>query len=137
MVADTIALDREDERSALQFPSLLDEREAAKVLRVKPATVRAERMRGNLGYTKIGPRIFYTHQQIADYLQRQTVPACVSNPSNALAKSEATGSAKSRDKTVQTEAGAGPGMTNERDKHAVSALAQQIFKRRASVSPRG
>jgi hypothetical protein len=43
-------------------------------LRVKPTTIRGERIKGKLGYMRIGLRIFYTPQQIADYLERQTFP---------------------------------------------------------------
>jgi hypothetical protein len=48
--------------------TFLDERETAAFLRVSPSTVRNERIRGKLGFTAIGARIFYTRTQIADYL---------------------------------------------------------------------
>jgi integrase len=74
----------------------LDERETAAFLRVSPSTVRNERIRGKLGFTFIGARIFYTRTQIADYLRRQTVPPCANGPqSNDPDKLENTGSAKS------------------------------------------
>jgi Helix-turn-helix domain len=119
------------------LPQLFDEREVANLLRVKQATVRGERIRGRLGYTRIGTRIFYTYQQIMRYLERQSVQACANNTTNAWDKSATTGSARSRGETARTRRGAGPGTTSERDRHAVSALAQQIFRRRASASRNG
>ena len=136
MAANAVTPEQESAEK-LPFPDLLDERETAKILRVTPATVRAERIRRRLGYTKIGARIFYTRQQIAEYLKRQAVPACESYPSTIPAKSEYIGSAKSREVIERMDRGAGPGMTSERDRRAVSALAQQTFKKRVSASPRG
>jgi hypothetical protein len=69
--------DRDNEELPL-VPALLDERETAKVLRVKAATVRAKRIRGKIAYIRIGARRFCTHQQISDYLEQQLVPACIS-----------------------------------------------------------
>ena len=57
--------------------SLLNDREAARVLRVRPCTVRNERLRGKLGYIRVGGRIFYTREQITEYLDQQRVAACV------------------------------------------------------------
>ena len=76
----------------LELPELLTVRQAAELLHIKPCTVRNERLRGKLGFIKIGAKFFYTRQQIADYLARQEVVACVSpheNPSPA--RSETTG----------------------------------------------
>ena len=118
-------------------PTLLDEQEAAALLRVKPATMRAERIRGRISYTRVGVRIFYTHRQISEYLERQSVTECEDTPPSALAKSERTGSVRSRVAIVRTKAGTEPGTTIVLDRHAVSALAQQTFKRQASVSRPG
>src|SRR5258708_38802091 len=80
-------------RAESQLPSwsLLDEREAATLLRVTPATVRNERVRGKLGFTRVGARIFYTDWQIADYLEQHTVTPCVRQPNSAPARSESIG----------------------------------------------
>ena len=115
--------------------ALFDEQQVAELLRVKCCTVRNERVRGNLAFIRVGRRIFYTQKQISDYLERQSVQACVDsyqrqNPGQA--RSEIIGSARNPAATRTRTPGAGPGMTNVQDKHAVSALAQQIFKRRAS-----
>jgi hypothetical protein len=61
-----------------QVTSLLDEREAATLLRVKPATVRAERIRGKLAILR-SARGSFLHAA-ADYLERQSVPPCESSP---------------------------------------------------------
>lgn len=117
---------------------LLDEREAAHILRVSPSTVRNERQRGKLGFTPVGARIFYTRTQIADYLQRQTVDPCVNDSrNNGPDRSAITGSARSQDGLAASMPGAGLGSIHELDKHAVSALARQIFTRRASSSRTG
>ena len=116
---------------------LLNEREAAILLRVKSATIRAERIRGRIAYTRIGARIFYTHQQISDYLERQSVPACANNVSNVQVKSGATGSVKSPVETLPKTHGAELGTTQSLDRQLVSVLARQTFTRQASGSQPG
>ena len=127
--------------TAAPFLTLLTEQEVAARLRVKSATIRAERLRGKLGYTRVGARIFYTPEQIAEqiaeYLERQSVPACADNPTSTSAKSAAIGSARSRDETAPRTRGAAPGTTTAHDRLAVSALAQQTFRRQPSASQRG
>lgn len=115
-------------------PTLLNEGEAAEFLRVKKSTVRNERIRQKLGYTRIGHRIFYRPEQLRQYIERQSVSAWVSNPPNDLDKSAPIGSAKSRAKIVTTRLGTERGTTPALDKHAVSALARKIFKRPESAS---
>lgn len=52
----------------------LDSRQVADRLGVAPYTVREWRRKGvGPAYTKIGGRIYYTPQQIADYIASQTV----------------------------------------------------------------
>lgn len=117
---------------------LLDERETARILRVSPSTVRNERQRGRIGFTKIGSRIFYTRTQIGDYLQRHTVDPCVSDPQKSgLDRLGITGSARSQDGPALPIPGAGLGSIRGLDKRLVSALAQQIFTRPASSSRTG
>jgi hypothetical protein len=114
---------------------LFDEQQVAEVLRVKSCTVRNERVRGKLAFTRVGKRIFYTQKQISDYLERQSVQACLDGyptETRGRAKSEATGSARNRAAKRTRTLGAEPGTTQVPGKHPVSALAQQIFKRRAS-----
>ena len=115
-------------------PMLLNEGEAAEFLRVKKSTVRTERIRQKLGYTRIGHRIFYRPEQLQLYIERQSVSAWVSNPPNVLDKSAPIGSAKSRAKTETMRLGTGRGTTPALDKHAVSALARKIFKRPENAS---
>ncbi len=58
------------------IPALLTEREAAERLRRSIDTIRRERRRGRIGYTRIGRRVFYTDAQLLHYLERQeTKPA--------------------------------------------------------------
>jgi len=81
-----------------KVPPLFDERKTAELLHVKTCTVRNERIRGKLGFTRIGKRIFYTQEQISEYLQRQSVQACASAIHNRIRnpdRSEAIGSARS------------------------------------------
>jgi len=57
------------------LPKLYTDDEAAVFLRVKPCTVRNLRIRGQLGYVMIGRRVFYTHEHLVEYLERQKVSA--------------------------------------------------------------
>ena len=126
----------EDDAEKLGIPQLLTEREAAQLLRVKSPTIRAERIRGTLGFVRIGGRIFYTPRQLTEYLERQTVPAYRINET-AQVRSEATGSARSRDETAPTNTTAAPGTTSAHARRAVSALARQIFRPHRSSSRSG
>jgi hypothetical protein len=83
------------ERPHAHIPELLTEREAAGLLRVKPFTIRAQRMRGKLGYTRIGCCIFYTERQLGEYEEKQSIPPCANVVNNVLARSDNTGSARS------------------------------------------
>jgi hypothetical protein len=129
--------DRIDALGMASVPRLMNERETANLLRVKSATVRAERIKGLLGYTRVGARIFYTYLQIADYLERQSVAPCDRTTSSAQDKSVGTGLARSRDMIERRSHGAELGTTIKLDRRAVSALARQTFMRRASVSRPG
>src|SRR5256885_177186 len=97
-------------------PQLLNDREAALILRVKPCTVRNERVRGKLGYTKVGARFFHTLEHINQYLNEQEVLPCVSNDSNPD-KSATIGPAKSPVASVAPIRGASLGLTSAPDKH--------------------
>src|SRR5581483_11444843 len=127
----------DDPKESNVLPRLLDEREAAALLRVKRATVRGERIRRRLGYIRVGVRIFYTLELIAEYLERQSVQACASDGQSDPDRSAPTGSAGSPAAMGATMPGAAPGTTFARDRHAVSALARQTFARRVSSSRRG
>ena len=120
----------------IDLPKLLTEREAAQALRVKPPTVRAERIRGVLSFVKVGARIFYTPQQLAEYLQRKTVTAWASSET-AQVRSEATGSARSPGETASTKISTAPGTTSAHARRAVSALARQTFRPHRSSSRSG
>jgi hypothetical protein len=61
---------------------LLTEQEVADLLRVKPCTVRNERVRGRLGFVRVGARIFYTPEQVMAYVQQQKVGACRASDDN-------------------------------------------------------
>jgi hypothetical protein len=61
---------------------LLSEAEVAELLRVKPCTVRNERVRGRLGCVRIGARVFYTPEQVVEYVQRQKVGPCEESKSS-------------------------------------------------------
>jgi hypothetical protein len=114
----------------MMIPQLLDEREAAQLLRVKPCTVRNERVRGKLGFTPVGARIFYSIDQINEYLETQKVTACA-NVSQNRAKSGITGSPKNLTAKGKTMRGAAHGTMQNLDRSVVSALARQTFMRQA------
>jgi hypothetical protein len=118
--------------------TLLDVRQAAVLLHVRPCTVRNERIRGKLGYFRVGAKIFYAQSQIAEYLESQRVTACVvvqENPSPA--RSATFGSAKIATVPEPKTLGAAPGTIDQAARLAVLALAQQTFTRQASSSRTG
>ena len=90
------------------LPQLMTEREAAAALRVKQPTIRAERIRGRLGFIRIGARIFYTLEQLFVYLERPMVSACANNEPNTQVKLENTGSASMRSEPPPATSGAYP-----------------------------
>ncbi|HEX2581770.1 MAG TPA: hypothetical protein VHL08_07330 [Dongiaceae bacterium] len=113
--------------SDVSLPELLSEREAAGRIRIKYCALRAERIKGNIGYIRIGARIYYLAEQLAEYLTRQSIKPCEKR--NEQDRSEVTGSAKSHGKTGPTMSGAGRGTIPRLDKHVVSVLARQTFKK--------
>ena len=60
----------ENETQTARSAALLNAGEVATLLRVKPCTVRNERLRGKLAFVQIGAHIFYTAAQVAEYLER-------------------------------------------------------------------
>ena len=71
----------------IPLPSLRTEQEVAKALGVSVDTIKRERRRGSIGYTKIGGRPRYTDAQIADYIKSKEVPPCANlkcDPDRAL-----------------------------------------------------
>lgn len=105
---------------------LLDGREVATLLRVKPCTVRNERGRGKIGFVRVGARIFYTLEQVQEYYERQKVKPCASQNLN-WDKLEITGSVRNRGENAKSILGAELGTTSNLDRRVVSALAQQTF----------
>ena len=117
----------------LSLPRLLTDEDVAAALGCSTQTVKRERRRGRLGYTRVGGRIRYTEAQITAYLQdRRKEPSC---------ESEKTGSARSAtiglagDQTAPR--GAAPGSIQEHDRHNAHRLAQIILMKPSSRSPRG
>ena len=115
------------------LPKLLDVHRAAELMSVKPCTVRQERVRGRLGFIRIGARIFYTEELIREYLERQRVPACAFGPEpQNQDKLATTGSANGQTEAGQTMPGIEPGTTKEAAKRAALASARRTFTRRPS-----
>ena len=117
----------------LSLPRLLTEGEVAQALGCSSQTVKRERQRGRLGYTRIGRgRIRYTEEQVAAYLEDQREGPCKTEKAG-LAKSADIGSADGG--TVRP--GVGPGSTRQPDRLAAHRLAQMILMKPSSRSPRG
>lgn len=55
------------------FPQLFSEYETAQQLRCSQDTLSRERKRKRIGFTLISGRVFYTFEQIQEYLENQTV----------------------------------------------------------------
>jgi hypothetical protein len=117
-----------EESGSVQLPILLTEKEAATLLRVKAPTVRAERIRGNISYTRIGHRIFYTLKQLAEYLDRQAIQAAP-NARKAPRRSATPQIGGSHGAMAKKR---GDGIPQS-ERRAVSAVAQEIFRRRPSL----
>ena len=115
------------------LPRLLNVRRAAELIGVKPCTIRQERLRGRLGFIKIGARIFYTEELLKEYIEKQKVTACACDPTaQSRVKSGITGSANDLAARAPKMRGTAPGTIKEADRLAEQVLAQRIFKRRAS-----
>jgi len=115
------------------LPRLLNVHRAAELVGVKPCTIRQERLRGRLGFIKIGARIFYTEELLKEYIEQQKVTACACDPTaQSRVKSGITGSAKDPAARAPKMRGTAPGTIKEADRLAEQVLAQRIFKRRAS-----
>jgi hypothetical protein len=54
---------------------LLDIKQAGKELRLAPITVRRRIRAGLISYRKVGGRIFFTPQDLQDYIDQSAVPA--------------------------------------------------------------
>lgn len=122
----------------LELPDLLSVRQAAEILHVKPCTVRNERLRGKLGFVKIGMRIFYTRRNIVDYLERQQVTPCAENQTEPDSVSSGTiGSARIQPAPRRPTHGAEHGTIPEASKRAARALVQQIFSKPPPSSRNG
>jgi len=117
----------------LSLPRLLTEEEVAQALGCSTQTVKRERQRGHLGYTRIGRgRIRYTEDQVATYLEDQREGPCKTERAGS-ARSAGIGSAGAG--TAQP--GAGPGSTLPPDRLAAHRLAQMILTKPSSRLPRG
>jgi hypothetical protein len=115
------------------LPRLLNVRRAAELVGVKPCTIRQERLRGRLGFIKIGARIFYTEELLKEYIENQKVTAGACDPTaQSRVKSGIIGSANDLAARAPKMRGTAPGTIKEADRLAEQVLAQQIFKRRAS-----
>lgn len=109
----------------LETAMLLTEHEVAEQLHVKRCTVRNERLRGHIGYVKVGYRYYYTQDQVDDYIRVGSVA-----PTRKLSEPQRTRNNLKVDTTDET-------MATARAAHneAVSKLAQDIFRRRPRIIP--
>jgi len=116
-----------------RVPRLMSEHEAARVLHCSIDTLRRVRKRGEIGYTMVSGRVFYTEKQIAEYLERQRVDPCHDQNKTEQDKSGTTGS-----RSAQTvPSGAGHGSTRTPDRHDAHRLAQRTFGTPSSDLPNG
>jgi len=116
----------------LSLPLLLTEQEVAKALGCSVDTVRRERKRGKLGFTRIGGRIRHTDDQVRAYIANQREDPCEKARTD-LAKSEVIGSAS----VAEARPGAEPGSIPQPDRLAAHRSAQKILMKPSSRSPRG
>jgi len=104
-------------------PRLFSEQEVAERLRCSVDTIRRERKRGAIGFQPVGARIYYTEDQIIEYLEIKRVNPCQERRQIAEDKSGTIGS-----RNVRTaRSGVAPGSTRTPDRHAAHHLAQLTF----------
>ena len=109
----------------VRVPKLLTEPEAAKALGVSVDTLRRLRKARKIGYTRVGGRVRYTEQHLADYIDRENVEPCRGNETTDPARSATIGCCSGQ----TARSGAGPGSMPQLDRSDVHRLAQTIFKR--------
>jgi excisionase family DNA binding protein len=104
----------------MTIPRRFTDQEAADLLGVHVDTVRRERWRGKLGFTRFGRRVFITEHHIARYLTEQEVEPCRSDDDKAR-----SGSASDPAPTSGTQRGSTPVL----DRRGAAALARATFAR--------
>ena len=110
-----------DDQPPLRLPRLYSERDAAEVLGISVDTIRRERQRRKLAFTRIAGRIRYTETSLSSYIEDMTEP-CRKKPSSSAPTSSTS------DEAPIT--GADAGTTLPLDRHAAHRLAQATFKPR-------
>ena len=120
------------ETRVLSLPQLLTEQEVATALGCSVDTVRRERKRGKLGFTRIGGRVRHTDDQVRAYISDQREDPCEKARTD-WEKSEVIGSASG----AAARLGAEPGSIPQQDRLAAHRSAQKILTKPSSGSPRG
>ena len=119
------------EVAVIPIPRLMPLKEVAAALGgVCERTVERERKRGKLGFVRVGGKKYSTEEQVADYIDQQTVKPC----QNETGSEAATGSASTR--PVPT--GRSRGTTPRPGKPSAGQLAQRTLQRlRSDVQSSG
>jgi len=116
------------------IPEMFDAEEAAERLRARGVkitgpTIDNLRRAGEIGFIPIDKRFYFTEAILIDYLN--SVIVAPSYPAASRSGSDRAGTIGSPSiPSGPTETGAEPGTIPEHVKHAVSALAEQTFRRR-------
>jgi excisionase family DNA binding protein len=110
----------------------LTEQEVATALGCSVDTIRRERKRGKLGFTRIGGRIRHTDDQVRAYISKQREDPCEKARTDSE-KSEVVGSAS----VVAARPGVELGSIAQQDRLAAHRSAQKILTKPSSRSPRG
>ncbi|HAI14178.1 MAG TPA: hypothetical protein DCM28_20905 [Phycisphaerales bacterium] len=84
-----------------QLPVSYTPDEAARILRVSRNTVDALRARGELGYWRVGRRVFITIEQLKAFIKNQSEGTCSNDTSDSL-NTRIIGSARDRAVTNST-----------------------------------
>jgi hypothetical protein len=115
----------------LSLPRLLTDQDVAVALDCSTQTVKRERQRGRLGFTRVAGRIRFN---------RRTGQRVPSGSTGIMQVEKATPARSATIGSVigQTaRCGAAPGSITEHDRHAAHRLAQTILSKPSSRSPRG
>lgn len=104
---------------------LFSEHEVAERLRIKPSSLRNERLHGAISFVKIRRRYFYTEEQIAEYIKSKTVAASLTMSRSVVTHPPREEYTRSKQQYSGPEASPGQKARQE----AIMRLAHETFKR--------
>ncbi|HVJ34907.1 MAG TPA: hypothetical protein VND94_17470 [Terriglobia bacterium] len=118
-------------------PILLDETAAAEFLGLPKSTVRAERLRCSIDHVRVERRIYYTLQQLIQYVESRTVRSSGEHLRPATERSATAASEQSREDVGSAIKAIASRTVRKSDRDAAAALARETFARQPRQVGRG